>query len=123
MSYTILVLDDDLHVRESMAIALEDEGFRVYQAESSEVAFRMLDTVQIDLVIVDLRLPGMDGVEFISKAIKLWSDLKFIIYTGSPEYDISPEIASEASVSKIIFLKPLMDSKTIFAEINKMLGR
>jgi DNA-binding NtrC family response regulator len=123
MSYTVLVLDDDLHVRESMVIALEDEGLTVYQAESSEVAFRMLDTVQIDLVIVDLRLPGMDGVEFISKAIKLWPDLKFIIYTGSPEYDISPEIASEARVSKIIFLKPLMDCKTIFAEIYKMLGQ
>ncbi|SMF04225.1 response regulator [Desulfovibrio gilichinskyi] len=122
MSYTILVLDDDLHVRESMVIALEDEGFTVYQAESSEVAFRMLDTVQIDLAIVDLRLPGMDGVEFIATAIKLWSDLKFIIYTGSPEYDISPELNSEMNVSKIIFLKPLMDCRTIFTEIHKMLG-
>ena len=122
MSYTILALDDDIHVRESVVIALEDEGFRVYQAESSEVAFRMLSTVQIDLAIVDLRLPGMDGIEFIAKAIKLWPDLKYIIYTGSPEFNVSPEFDSEPNVSNTIFLKPLMDSNSLFREIRNMLG-
>lgn len=122
MSYTILVLDDDLHVRESVVIGLEDEGFMVYQAESSEVAFRVLDTVQIDLTIVDLRLPGMDGIEFITGAIQLWPDLKYIIYTGSPEFNISPEFNSEPNVSKTIFLKPLMDSNILFTEIHNMLG-
>ncbi|OEU65632.1 MAG: response regulator receiver protein [Desulfovibrio sp. S3730MH75] len=122
MSHTVLVLDDDTYVRESMAMALEDSGLRIYQAESAEIALKVLNTVQVDLVIVDLRLPGIDGIEFIDAAIKMWSDLKFIVYTGSPEYKIPADLEDAARVSNTIFLKPLPNSDEMLTEIERMLG-
>ncbi len=122
MSHTVLVLDDDTYVRESIAMALEDSGFTIYQAESAEIAFKVLNTVQVDLVVVDLRLPGMDGIEFIGSALKLWSFLKFIVYTGSPEYKIPVELENAVRVSNMIFLKPISNSDVMVAEIKRMLS-
>ncbi|WP_031480292.1 response regulator [Maridesulfovibrio frigidus] len=122
MSHTVLVLDDDTYVRESIGMALEDSGLRIYQAESAETALKVLNTVQVDLVVVDLRLPGIDGIEFIDAAITLWPELKFIVYTGSPEYKIPVELENAVRVSNTIFLKPLPNSDEMLAEIERMLS-
>ncbi|WP_027184833.1 response regulator [Desulfovibrio inopinatus] len=121
MSYSILVLDDDHHVRESLAMNLEDEGFLVFQAISAEEAFKVLEKENIDLVVVDLRLPGMNGTEFIQSAKKQWQALLFIIYTGSPIFQLSSHLASTPSVSKSVFLKPLSDYESIITEIKNMI--
>lgn len=121
MSHSILVLDDDKHVRESLAMQLEDEGFTVFEAASAEDALALLATRPFDLVIVDLRLPGMYGTEFIDVARGQWYDLKFIIYTGSPEFRIPADLAGENAVSNAVFLKPLSDSESLISEIRRML--
>ncbi len=122
MSNIILVLDDDVHVRESLAISLEDEEFHVYQAGSSEEAMVFLDKEKVDMVIVDLRLPGMNGTDFIKEARKKWTELKFIIYTGSPEFSIPVDLAEVSSVSNSIFLKPLPTCEGMVSEIKRMLN-
>lgn len=121
MQYSILVLDDDTHVRESLVISLEDEEFEVFEAESSEVALKFLDDKPVDLVIVDLRLPGMNGTEFITAASKKWPDIKFVIYTGSPEFCIPVDLARIPNVSNSVFLKPLSSCDVMIDEIRKML--
>lgn len=122
MSNLILVLDDDVHVRESLAISLEDEEFDVYEVGSSEEALSFLAKQMVDLVVVDLRLPGMNGTDFINEARQKWADLKFIIYTGSPEFSIPVELAEVPCVSNSIFLKPLPTSAVMVSEIRRMLG-
>lgn len=121
MKYSILVLDDDVHVRESLAISLEDELFNVYEATSSEDALNLLSGVAVDLVVVDLRLPGMNGTDFISAASARWPDMKFIIYTGSPEFNIPVDLSLMHNVSNSVFLKPLPSSDVLVAEIRRML--
>ncbi len=121
MQYSILVLDDDTHVRESLVINLEDEEFEVFEAESSEVALKFLDDKPVDLVIVDLRLPGMNGTEFITAASKKWPDIKFVIYTGSPEFSIPVDLARIPNVSNSVFLKPLPSCDVMIDEIRRML--
>ena len=121
MEQSILILDDDVHVRKSLAISLEDEEFTVHEAGSSEEALDMLETTHADLVIVDLRLPGMDGTEFISSARAKWPKMRFIIYTGSPEFRIPAELASVDCVSNSVFLKPLPESEIMISEIRRML--
>lgn len=122
MTHSVLVLDDDTHVRESLVISLEDEDFEVYEAESSERALNFLDTSRVDLVIVDLRLPGMNGTEFINSASVKWPEIKFVIYTGSPEFSVPATLSERPNVSNSVFLKPLPSSDVLIDEIRRMLG-
>ncbi len=121
MTHEILILDDDIPVRDSLAICIEDEGFDVAQVASAEEALQYLEQHRAELVIVDLRLPGMDGQGFINTARERWKLLKFIVYTGSPEYRIPAEMLRDANLSDTIFLKPLSDFDPLINEIRRML--
>ncbi len=121
MPYRVLILDDDRHVSESLAMQLDDEGFMTSQAHSAEDALRLLEDEPCDIVIVDLRLPGMNGIDFINAASRGWGKLRFIIYTGSPEFHIPNSMNSMESVSEALFLKPLSDYATLISEIRNML--
>src|SRR5437588_5731608 len=60
---TILVIDDDENLRDTIAVMLEQEGFRAVMAGDGKTGFDKAVTMKPDLVLVDLRLPGMSGVE------------------------------------------------------------
>ena len=60
---TILVIDDDENLRDTIAVMLEQEGFRAVMAGDGRTGFDKAITMKPDLVLVDLRLPGMSGVE------------------------------------------------------------
>jgi DNA-binding response OmpR family regulator len=60
---TILVIDDDESLQDTIAVMLEQEGFRVVQARDGKTGYERALTLKPDLLIVDLRLPGMTGVE------------------------------------------------------------
>ncbi|WP_432734687.1 response regulator [Maridesulfovibrio sp. FT414] len=122
MQHSILILDDDVHVRESLAIALEDEGFIVFEADSAEAAFEFLEVRRVDMVIVDLRLPGMNGTDFINAAAVRWPDMKFVIYTGSPEFKIPLGLSRKTNVSNSVFIKPLPSSDPLVDEMRRMLA-
>ena len=63
----ILVVDDDDGLRESMAEALEDLGYQAEQAADGEAALRRLARGRIDAVLLDLRMPGLDGLEVLRR--------------------------------------------------------
>jgi DNA-binding response OmpR family regulator len=60
---TILVIDDDEGLQDTIAVMLEQEGFRVAQASDGKTGYERALTLKPDLLIVDLRLPGMSGIE------------------------------------------------------------
>ncbi len=60
---TILVIDDDESVRETIGIMLEQEGFRPVQAADGKSGYEKALTLKPSLILVDLRLPGMSGIE------------------------------------------------------------
>ncbi len=60
----ILIVDDDKNIRKLMRVVLEREGYCVYTAENGSVALRVLDGVKVNLAIVDIMMPEMDGYEF-----------------------------------------------------------
>jgi len=64
MSRMVLVVDDDEGVRAVMATALEDDGWRVETAENGRSALEMLVWARPDAIILDLRMPIMDGLTF-----------------------------------------------------------
>lgn len=60
----ILVVDDDKNTRKLMRAVLESEQYTVYTAENGEEALRVMDSNHIDLVVLDIMMPKMDGYEF-----------------------------------------------------------
>lgn len=60
---TILVIDDDDNLRDTIGVMLEQEGFRPVQAADGNEGFEKALTLKPDLLLVDLRLPGMNGME------------------------------------------------------------
>ncbi len=66
---TILVIDDDDNLRDTVALMLEQEGYRPLLAADGKTGYERALTVKPDLILVDLRLPGMSGIE-ISKQLR-----------------------------------------------------
>lgn len=60
---TILVIDDDESLRDTIGVMLEQEGFRVLSAADGRTGFEKALTLKPDLLVVDLRLPGMSGID------------------------------------------------------------
>lgn len=60
----ILVVDDDEAIRQIVSMCLTDEGYDVFQAANGLVAIEVLEQVQPSLILLDLRMPVMDGWEF-----------------------------------------------------------
>ena len=70
----ILTIDDELHIRELLEYNLRKAGYEVLGAETGEKGLEILKTAQVDLVLLDYMLPGMDGVEVLRR-IRAGSDL------------------------------------------------
>lgn len=62
--FRILVVDDDKHTRILMRSLLENDGYTVFTAENGEDALELMDKEHIDLVVLDIMMPEMDGYEF-----------------------------------------------------------
>ena len=64
---TILAVDDEEHILELIAYNLEAGGYEVRKAETGEEALEVLNREQVDLVLLDLMLPGIDGIEVLKQ--------------------------------------------------------
>jgi len=67
MKHSILIVDDEPGIRESLTSVLEDEGYRVASVESGETCLDALQTGKFDLVLLDIWLPGIDGIQVLEK--------------------------------------------------------
>ncbi len=61
----ILVVDDEENIRLLYKEELEDDGYQVYLASSAEDAMKKVDEEKPDIITLDIKLPGMDGIEFL----------------------------------------------------------
>ncbi|MEG0540849.1 MAG: response regulator transcription factor [Angelakisella sp.] len=77
----ILVVEDDAPIRNLMLLTLESQGYRYKSAENGSAAILALVSLQPDLMILDLGLPDMDGVDVIHK-IRTWSNMPIIIVSS-----------------------------------------
>src|SRR5215510_4850061 len=79
-SATILVIDDELHIRQFLRAALEFEGFTVQEACDAEEGIRSATLKPPDLIILDLGLPDRDGATIIER-LRAWSKTPIIVLT------------------------------------------
>lgn len=85
------------------------------------MALELLQAQPCCAAIVDIRLGGMDGESFIREAIARYSQTVFVICTGSPEYELSPDVLAEDCVSSEVFSKPVSDIRVIEQVIGRLL--
>ncbi len=93
----VLIVDDDVAIRESMNEFVDMSGYMASTAVSAEEALEKLDNEDIDVVITDIMLPGMDGLELTDR-IKRNFDIDVIVMTGySGDYSYEEAISKGAS--------------------------
>ena len=110
MGAHILLVEDDRRIRTSLRLVLEDEGNTVEEAESAEAALEMLGRRAVEVAIVDLMLPGMDGFE-LCRRLRASFDIPILILTarsdshdvvagleaGADDYMVKPAVPKELS--------------------------
>jgi two-component system response regulator PilR (NtrC family) len=82
MKIRILVVDDELSMREFLSILLEREGYQVETAGSAEEALRQMETSLFDLVLSDVQMPGLGGIELLSRIKKLSPETGVLMITA-----------------------------------------
>ena len=81
----VLVIEDEANVRNFASRVLELEGYRVLQAENGDECFRLMRESQVDLIVLDLKLPGVDGrlvLEQLKNDPEL-SSIPVVVFTAS----------------------------------------
>lgn len=116
----VLVVDDEASIRESLAEFLRDFDMQVATSSNAEEALALLAENPFDVVIADLRLPGITGDAMIPKAHQLQPDLRFLIHTGSIDYRLSSELVALGLTHKHIILKPLSDLTSLIEKIEAL---
>ena len=82
MKYSVLIVDDEPGIRESLTDVLEDEGYRVESVGSGEACLETLQTSKFDVVLLDIWLPGMDGIQVLEKIQALEAPPTVIMISG-----------------------------------------
>nr|WP_308216139.1 response regulator transcription factor [Pseudonocardia humida] len=119
MDARLLLVEDDERIRLALAMALADQGCEVLEAASGEQALEQLATAVVDVVLLDLMLPGMDGLD-VCRTLRSRGDLPIIIV--SARTDTSDVIAGLEAGADDYVTKPLVASE-LAARIRALLRR
>ena len=114
----ILLIDDEPGLLFSLTAFLEDEGYHVQSTSTGEDALKNIQNDDFDAVIIDIRLPGMDGNEVMLEAIRSGCQARFIIHTGSADYQLPRALETYGISQSDIFLKPLADLDILCQALN-----
>jgi len=83
----VLVVDDEEVVRLGYRRVLSTDGFRVMAAGNGPEALEMMTGDRFDVVLLDLRMPGMDGLEVLEAIKKQWPESEVVVVTGYPSIE------------------------------------
>mgnify|MGYP001389214083 CR=1 FL=1 len=82
----LLIVEDEENLRDLYAEELEESGYEVARASNGKEAIDLVRKKDFDLVIMDIRMPEMDGIETLGKVISLERKIPVIIYTAYSNY-------------------------------------
>jgi len=118
---SILIVDDESGVRSSLQGILEDEGYAVEAVESAEECLEALESRRYDLLLLDVWLPKMDGLEALSRARTLDPELPVVVISGHG--NIETAVKAVRMGAQDFVEKPLSLEKTLLVVKNALRRR
>jgi len=98
---TLLVIDDDEAIAHNLKKVLKKEGYKVFTAHSGEEGLKIIEKNKIDVVITDINMKGMDGIEVLRMAKAYYSDIEVIMVSGMKEADLSIQALRNGAIDYI----------------------
>ena len=119
MAKQVLVVDDEERVRHSLNGILEDEGFEVLDAQDGAQALKQIETCPPDVVLLDIWMPGMDGIETLERIKGKIPDLPVIMISAHANIELAMKAAMLGADHFIE--KPLSLEEVLLAVNNALL--
>jgi putative two-component system response regulator len=113
--HTILVVDDDHHVLESLLLLLSTHGFKVFTADNAATALDKLGNTDVDIVLTDIKMPGMDGLELAGKIHDLDRKIPVLIMTAYADIEVAVSAIKRGAFDFI--MKPINPDYLVHAVI------
>jgi len=104
MSEKILIVDDQYGIRILLNEVFQKEGYQTFQAANGVQAIEIVNEHSPDLVLLDMKIPGMDGIEILKRLKKIDSEIRVIIMTAYGELDMIQEAKDLGAITH--FAKP-----------------
>ncbi|BCK87881.1 regulator of RpoS [Sideroxyarcus emersonii] len=108
MVRTLLLVDDEENITSALVRLLRGDGYRILRANSGEAGLQLLAQNEVGVIISDQRMPGMTGVEFLSKVRDLYPDTVRIVLSGYTELNSVTDAINRGAIYKF-FTKPWED--------------
>ncbi len=116
MSKNVLVIDDEAAIRKSFVLALEDTRYQVDTAETGEEGIEMEQSKKYDLIFLDLKMPGMDGIETLRELRSANKDTPIYIITAFYEEYLSElKSVEKEGLTFDLIKKPIRDNEILLA--------
>ncbi len=112
MEEKILIVDDDEDIRQLLERILRKSGFEVLSASSALDALVMLQDNPVSLLITDIRMPGMDGLDLIKQAQEINSDVPIVVITGYGDFNTAVKALERGAfyfINKPFNMKTILD--------------
>jgi len=120
MTHTILIVDDSESIREVVSFTLENAGHKVLVAVDGQDALKFLDGREIDLIITDLHMPIMNGIEFIKHVRESEQYTRLPILFLTTESQTAKKMEAKAAGATGWIIKPFVPAK-LLAALSKVL--
>lgn len=114
------VVDDDLAVRQSLAFLLASDGLPVQLHESATAFLNSVTTAPSGCIVTDVRMPGIDGVEFLRRLRALGFKTPVVVITGHADVPLAVEAMKEGAID---FVEKPFDDERLLAAIRSGLSR
>jgi signal transduction histidine kinase len=107
MDKTVLFVDDEKDICDVLSISLSDLGYKVYTAENGQEALQIIQEINPPIVLTDIRMPVMDGIELLRRVKLQNPEIEVIMVTGHGDMDLAIESLKHEATDFIV--KPIKD--------------
>ena len=108
----VLIVDDDAAILKVLSSQLAQAGMRSYEAQSAERALEVLDSRPVDVVLTDLRMPGVDGMALLQRVVRSWPEVPVIVLTAHGTIELAVETMKAGAADFIV--KPFDRDEVLF---------